>query len=132
MTAPELAVAYFGNRYADHARADLAEIAALGATTVCHTCSEADLRWNPGNMAELVRIGRDAGLSSWFTPWALGGIFGGEAPSYAVMEHPDATQRDNHGRHAPRALPQPGAYPNPHHRMARQRCPRRSVRRDLG
>ncbi len=101
MTAPELAIAYFGNRYADHAQADLAEIAGMGATTVCHTFSEADLRWNPANMAELVRIGRDAGLSSWFTPWAIGGIFGGESPSYAVMEHPEATQRDNQGKMLP-------------------------------
>lgn len=101
MTGPELAIAYFGNRYADHARADLSEIAALGATTVCHTFSEADLRWNSENMAELVRIGRDAGLSAWFTPWALGGIFGGEAPSYAVMEHPGETQHDNLGNLLP-------------------------------
>src|SRR5688500_11186510 len=71
MTGPELAIAYFGNRYADHARADLSEIAALGATTVCHTFSEADLRWNPENMAELVRIGRDAGLSAGSRPGRL-------------------------------------------------------------
>lgn len=90
-------IAYFGNRYPGHARTDLAEMAELGANVVIHTCSEADLRWNPGTMAELVAIGQELGIASWFTPWALGGIFGGEAASYAVMEHPDATQRDNRG-----------------------------------
>jgi hypothetical protein len=101
MTRPPLGIAYFGNRYPGHARADLTDIAALGATTVVHTCSEADLRWNPGTMAELVSIGRELGLDAWFTPWALGGIFGGEASSYAVMEHPKATQRDNLGNPLP-------------------------------
>ncbi|MCO5221714.1 MAG: hypothetical protein M9947_09065 [Thermomicrobiales bacterium] len=101
MNRPDLGIAYFGNRYPNHARADLAEMAALGTTTVVHTCSEADLRWNPGTMAELVSIGNELGLTAWFTPWALGGIFGGEASSYAVMEHPEATQRDNLGQPLP-------------------------------
>lgn len=101
MSHPEVGIAYFGNRYPGHARADLAAIAELGATTVIHTCSEADLRWNPGTMANLVSIGREHGLTSWFTPWALGGVFGGEAASYAVMEHPEATQRDNLGNPLP-------------------------------
>lgn len=101
MTRPALGIAYFGNRYPGHARADLVEMAALGATTVIHTCSEADLRWNPGTMAELVSLGTEHGLSAWFTPWALGGVFGGEAASYAVMEHPEATQRDNLGNPLP-------------------------------
>ena len=101
MTGPELAIAYFGNRYPGHARADLTEMAGLGATVVVHTCSEADLRWNPDTMAELVSIGRELGLDAWFTPWALGGVFGGEAASYAVMEHPEATQRDHHGNPLP-------------------------------
>jgi hypothetical protein len=99
--SPPLAIAYFGNRYPGHARADLAEMAALGATKVVHTCSETDLRWNPGTMVELAGIGREFGLEAWFTPWALGGIFGGEASSYAVMEHPEATQRDNLGNPLP-------------------------------
>ncbi len=101
MTRPELGIAYFGNRYPGHARADLADMAALGATTVIHTCSESDLRWNPGTMRALVSIGDELGMTSWFTPWALGGIFGGETPSYAVMEHPAATQRDNVGTPLP-------------------------------
>jgi hypothetical protein len=102
-TAPpaRFGVSYFGNRYPHHAREDLAAIAASGASFVVHTMSEADLRWNPGTMAELVAIGREFGLQPWFVPWALGGVFGGEAASYVVGEHPAACQRDNHGRHLP-------------------------------
>lgn len=101
MTRPPLGIAYFGNRYAGHARADLAEMAELGATTVVHTFSEADLRWNPATMTELIGIGRALGLDAWCTPWGLGGIFGGEAASYAVMMHPEATQRDQRGAPLP-------------------------------
>jgi hypothetical protein len=102
---PNLGVAYFANRYVGHARSDLAEIADMGASYVVHTMSEADLRWNPGTMRELVSAGRELGLTAWVTPWALGGVFGGEAPSYAVMEHPEACQRDNHGNHLPALCP---------------------------
>jgi len=101
MSRPPLGIAYFGNRYPDHARADLTEMAELGASAVVHTFSEADLRWNPGTMADFIGIGRASGLDAWCTPWALGGIFGGETASYAVMEHPGATQRDQHGAPLP-------------------------------
>lgn len=102
---PTLGVAYFGNRYVHHACADFAEIAAMGATYVVHAMSEADLRWNPGTMGELVAAGRALGLTAWMTPWALGGVFGGEASSYAVMEHPEACQRDSEGNHLPALCP---------------------------
>ena len=102
---PELGVAYIGNRYVGHARSDFAEIAGMGASYAVHTMSEADLRWNPGTMRELIAAGREIGLTAWVTPWALGGVFGGEAPSYAVMEHPEACQRDNHGIHLPALCP---------------------------
>ena len=107
---PSLGVAYFGNRYLDHARADFAAIAAMGASYVVHAMSEADLRWNPRTMRDLVAAGREFGLSAWVTPWALGSIFGGEAPSYAVMEHPAACQRDNEGTPLPALCPRQPAF----------------------
>ncbi|MFL5761414.1 MAG: hypothetical protein ACJ789_16960 [Thermomicrobiales bacterium] len=108
--SPTLGVAYFGNRYVHHARADFAEIAAMGATYVVHAMSEADLRWNPDTLTELVAAGRELGLSAWMTPWALGGVFGGEASSYAVMEHPEACQRDSEGNHLPALCPRQPAF----------------------
>jgi hypothetical protein len=96
-----LGVSYFGNRYPHHARRDLEAIAASGASFVVHVMSEADVRWNPGTMAELVKIGRELGLQPWLSPWAVGGVFGGESASYAVAEHPEACQRGSDGRYLP-------------------------------
>jgi hypothetical protein len=107
---PRLGVAYFGNRYPHHARADLQAIAAAGADFVVHTMSEADLRWNPGTIADLVAIGRDSGLSSWLTPFAVAGVFGGEAASYAVGDHPEAWQEDNRGCRLPALCPRQPAF----------------------
>ena len=100
-----LGVSYFGNRYPHHARQDLAAMASSGAGFVVHVMSEADLRWNPGTMAELVAIGKEFGLQPWLTPWAVGGVFGGETASYAVGEHPEACQRDSEGQHLPALCP---------------------------
>ncbi|MGH2616947.1 MAG: hypothetical protein ACRDJC_17070, partial [Thermomicrobiales bacterium] len=61
ISPPQLGVSYFGNRYLHHAREDLRAIAATGADFVVHVMSEADLRWNPGTMAELVGISRALG-----------------------------------------------------------------------
>jgi hypothetical protein len=104
-TPTRLGVSYFGNRYPYHAREDLRAMAATGASIVVHVMSEADLRWNPGTLAELVQIGHEYGLQPWLTPWAVGGVFGGESASYAVGEHPDACQRTSDGRHLPALCP---------------------------
>lgn len=100
-----LAVSYFGNRYPHHAREDFRAISETGATVVVHVMSEADLRWNPDTIAELVAIGREHDLQSWLIPWAVAGVFGGESASYAVGEHPEACQRANDGRHLPALCP---------------------------
>ena len=110
MTSPLLGVSYFGNRYPGHAREDLREIAATGANFVYHAVSESDVRWNPGTIATLVEIGNELGLEPWLTPWGLGGLFGGEAPSYAVMDNPDQCQRDNRGQHLPALCPTRPAF----------------------
>src|SRR5665811_913882 len=89
MTDQRLGIAYFGNRYAQHARQDLRDIGATGGSIVNHVMSEADLRWSAGTIADLVNIGKALGLENWLSPWGLGGAFGGEAPSYAVMNSLD-------------------------------------------
>jgi hypothetical protein len=103
--APRLAVSYFGNRYPQHAREDMAALADAGVDDVVLVMSESDLRWNPGTMAQLVEIAREAGLDPWLTAWAIGGVFGGETASYAVGEFPEACQRDNAGAHVPALCP---------------------------
>ena len=108
--APRLGIAYFGNRYPQHARVDLRSIAEAGADFVVHVMSEADLRWNPGTMAELIEIGRVLGLQPWLTPWAVGGVFGGEAASYAVGEQPEECQRGSDDRPLPALCPRQPAF----------------------
>jgi hypothetical protein len=105
ITGTRLGVSYFGNRYPHHAGQDLRSMASSGASFVVHVMSEADLRWNPGTMADLVKTGKGYGLQQWLTPWAVGGVFGGETASYAVGEHPEACQRDSDGRHLPALCP---------------------------
>src|SRR3954454_6551375 len=100
-----LAVSYFGNRYPHHAREDLTAISKIGTNVVVHVMSEADLRWNPGTIAELVAIGGELGLESWLIPWAVGAVFGGESASYAVGERPEACQRASDDRHLPALCP---------------------------
>jgi hypothetical protein len=109
-TPVRLGVSYFGNRYPSHAREDLRAIAETGAGFVVHAVSEADLRWNPETIAELVHIGREFGLQPWLSPWALGGVFGGESASYAVGEHPEACQRASDGRHLPALCPRQAVF----------------------
>ena len=105
-----LGVSYFGNRYPHHARQDLQTMASMRSTFVVHVMSEADLRWNPGTMAELVKIGNEYALHPWLTPWAVGGVFGGESASYAVGEHPEACQRSSDGRHLPALCPRQSVF----------------------
>jgi hypothetical protein len=105
-----LGVSYFGNRFPHHAARDLAALAAIGADYVVHVMSEADLRWNPDTMRQLVEIGRGNGLNAWLAPWGVGGVFGGEAPSYALGEQPEACQRDDQGRSLPALCPRRPAF----------------------
>ena len=108
--AVSLGVSYFGNRYPNHARVDLQAIRELGASYVVHVMSEADLRWNPGTIRQLVAIGRELGLEGWLAPWGVAGVFGGEAPSYDVAAHPAAWQVDNQGTPLPALCPRQPAF----------------------
>ncbi len=104
-TAPWFGVSYFGNRFPHHAREDMRAMKEAGADFVVLVMSESDLRWNPGTMSDLVAIAREADLEPWLTAWAIGGVFGGETASYAIGDHPEACQRDNHGQHVPALCP---------------------------
>lgn len=100
---PRHLVAYHGNRYIDHFRRDLEEIADHGFTGIVHCATEADLEWGMGRLGELFAATRDAGLECWADPWGVGGVFGGEAHSGFLGRHPDALQRASDGRALPHA-----------------------------
>jgi hypothetical protein len=103
-------VSYFGNRYPAHARADLEAMVEAGASYVVHVMTEDDLRWGPESVARLVAQSHDLGLDAWLDPWGVGGVFGGEAASYAVMEFPTACQRTSLGTHKPALCPRSTAF----------------------
>ena len=99
----ETGVSYFGSRDPEQVKRDMEDIARHHCTFVVHTFSEADYHFYSKAMREVVRISKDAGLQVYIDPWGVGGIFGGEAFSRFVMEHPEETQRLADGTALPAA-----------------------------
>lgn len=110
MASSDYGVSYFGNRYPDHARADVAEMAAVGVTYVVHVMTEDDLRWGVGTVRDLVSATHDAGMDAWLDSGGVAGVFGGEAASYAVMEAPRSHQWTSQGVRKPALCPRTTAY----------------------
>jgi hypothetical protein len=80
-------VAYHDVRDANHAREDLEDMVAHHCNFVVHTFSEADLIFYRRTMKEIVKASHDLGLEVYVDPWAVGGVFGGEALSRFVAEN---------------------------------------------
>jgi len=100
--------AYFGNRFLGHAEKDLDALAAC-CDYVVHTVSETDFFYHKAAVAKLFEATRKRGLEIWADPWGLGGVFGGEALSKYLLEHPDDWQVLSDGRKVPAAcLNRPG------------------------
>jgi hypothetical protein len=73
-------VAYFGCHDPRHTALDFAEIA-QHFQWVCLPITETDIRYSADTVAQLLAAAHDAGLEVWCSPWAVGGLFGGEAVS---------------------------------------------------
>lgn len=99
----ETGVSYFGSRDPEHVKRDMEDIVRHHCTFVVHTFSEADYYFYSEAMREVVRISQDIGLIVYIDPWGVGGVFGGEAFSRFVMEHPEETQRLADGTPLPAA-----------------------------
>jgi N-acetylmuramic acid 6-phosphate etherase len=93
-----IGVSYFGNRILRHVAADMEDLAARGFTGVLHTYSENDLYYYREQMTDIVRVSHDAGLTVQVNPWGLGHMFGGEAESRFLAEHPEVGQVMSDGR----------------------------------
>lgn len=102
-------VAYFGSRILRHVVDDMQLIADLGFTDVLHTFSEDDLRHYEKQMHKIVDATHDAGLRVTIAPFGVAGMFGGEASSYLLAEHPEVRQVD------PFIGPVPAACPMSNH-----------------
>ncbi len=100
-----LGVSYHGSRRLAHVRPDLDAIAADGASVVIHCVPEDDMAFRGARIAELVSASRERGLEVLLDPWAVLGLFGGEALSFAVARDPEIRQRLSDGRRVPAACP---------------------------
>ncbi len=90
--AYKLGTSYFSTRILPHALKDLKEIKKQKCTFVLHTFDELDLYYNLDNMKRITAMTHKLGLEVYYSPWAIGGVFGGECYSRFVMMHPDALQ----------------------------------------
>lgn len=63
---------YFGNRMLRHVKTDMRELADQGFNYVLLTFSEFDLQFHRENMADMVRVAREAGLEVHLSPWGSG------------------------------------------------------------
>jgi N-acetylmuramic acid 6-phosphate etherase len=93
-----IGVSYFGNRILRHVASDMEDLASRGFTGVLHTFSENDLYYYREQMTAIVNASHDAGLTVQVNPWGLGHMFGGEAESRFLAEHPDVGQVMSDGR----------------------------------
>jgi hypothetical protein len=101
----ETGVSYYSSRDLRHVRMDLTDMLHHHCTYVVHCLTETDLTYNMGNMGEIARLTRDAGLDVWFDPWGVTGIFSGESFSRFLLEHPESWQLRSDGRSVPAACP---------------------------
>jgi hypothetical protein len=96
-------VAYHDVRNPVHVRADLQDMVEHHCSFVVHTFSEADLIFYRRAMKEIVKASHDLGLEVYVDPWAVGGVFGGEALSRFVAENLADRQRFADGTSVPAA-----------------------------
>ncbi len=102
----KLGMSYFGNRIPEHfTQRDLPEIVDTGCTFILHTFSEHDLEYYRGAVAEMITASKQAGLDVYLDPWGVAGVFGGEAYSRFLLDHPDAWQVSLNGNRRPQACP---------------------------
>jgi hypothetical protein len=90
--AYKLGTSYFSTRILPYVLKDLKEIKKQKCTFVLHTFDEIDLYYNQENMKRITAMSHKLGLEVYYSPWAMGGVFGGECFSRFVMQHPDACQ----------------------------------------
>ncbi len=94
--------AYFGNRFRSHARRD-SDVLKGCCDHVVHTVSETDLYHHKAALRRIFEETRRRGMEVWADPWGLGGVFGGEALSKFLLDHPEDWQVFSDGRRVPAA-----------------------------
>lgn len=100
-----LGVAYHGSRRVAHVERDLDAIAGVGASVVVHCVAEDDVAFRRARIGDLVAATRARGLEALLDPWAVLGLFGGEALSFAIGRDPAIRQQLSDDRRVPAACP---------------------------
>jgi hypothetical protein len=96
-------VAYHDVRDLRHVVEDLRDMVAHHCNFVVHTFSETDLTYYTRTMKEICHASKDLGLEVYIDPWAVAGVFGGEALSRFIAENLDDRQALANGKSAPAA-----------------------------
>ncbi|HRY28659.1 MAG TPA: hypothetical protein P5079_01330 [Elusimicrobiota bacterium] len=108
---PRTGVSYFGNRFLPHALRDL-DVVADCCDYVVHAVNETDFYFHKAATEKIFSASRRKGLEVWADPWGLGGVFGGEALSKFLLDHPDDWQVLSDGRRVPAACPNRDSFKN--------------------
>lgn len=74
-----------------------------GASYIVQTFSENNMEFNKENFLKMNSYAKSEGLEVHIDPWALAGVFGGEAYSKFVLDNVDVWQKNNLGEPVPYA-----------------------------
>lgn len=99
----EFGTSYFGCRFPKHVKSDMHELVKKGFKSVLHTFSEDDYFFYRDTMKEIVSCSHSEGLKVYVNPWAVAGVFGGEAFSRFLLQNYDAWQVCSDGKKYPTA-----------------------------
>ena len=99
----KIGYSYHGNTFFEHFKEDVAEMKRAGASYLVQTFSENKMEFNRDNMRRMNKYAREEGLEVHIDPWGVAGIFGGEAYTKFVAEHPGTMQQNNQGELLPMA-----------------------------
>ena len=88
----QFGTSYFGCRFPEHVETDMRYLKECGCSAVLHTFSEEDYFFYRDTMKEIVEVSHRQGLKVYVNPWAVAGVFGGEAFSRFLVQNPETWQ----------------------------------------
>ncbi len=93
--------AYFDNIILKHFSTDMEEVRRQGCSFVVLTFSENDVAFHQETFKKMTKEAQRQGLTVLIDPWAIAGIFGGEAMTQLPMWHHEERQVRSDGKKAP-------------------------------
>src|SRR5579872_399886 len=93
--------AYFDNIILKHFRTDMESVRMQGCSFIVLTFCENDFMFHQETYRDMVAEAKRQGLTTLVDPWAIAGIFGGEASTQLPIWHEDERQIRSDGKKAP-------------------------------